>query len=59
MLFFSMATRFDRAALGTDAVSKDVELVIGTGVALQQAELMFELLQQDERLLQFYINSSL
>ncbi len=31
VLFFSMATQFDKAALGTDAVAKEVDVIIGAG----------------------------
>jgi L-erythro-3,5-diaminohexanoate dehydrogenase len=53
VLFFSMATRFDKAALGTDGVAKDIDLLIGGGVYKRQAEMMLHLLRSDTRLLHF------
>jgi L-erythro-3,5-diaminohexanoate dehydrogenase len=54
VLWFSMATRFDRAALATDALGKDVRMLIGNGVAEGQAEAVFELIRANERLREFF-----
>jgi len=43
ILWFSMATRFDQAALATDALGKDVTMLIGNGVAEAQVEEILEL----------------
>ena len=43
VVFYSMATRFDKAALGTDATDNDVRLVIGNGIAENQARTALEL----------------
>jgi L-erythro-3,5-diaminohexanoate dehydrogenase len=50
ILFFGMRTRFDKASLGTDATGKDVEMIIGNGVAEKQAEETFNLLREDKKL---------
>jgi L-erythro-3,5-diaminohexanoate dehydrogenase len=54
VIFFSMATVFDKAALGTDATGKDVTMIIGNGVAEGQAEKMFSLLRADVKLLEYF-----
>ncbi|NKB37678.1 MAG: zinc-binding dehydrogenase [Gammaproteobacteria bacterium] len=56
VFFYSMATRFDKAALGTDATDNDVRLLIGNGVAKDQATLVFELLRQQPKLKTFFEN---
>ena len=38
IFWFSMATRFDQAALATDSLGKDVTMLIGNGVAEAQVE---------------------
>lgn len=38
VLWFSMATRFDQAALATDSLGRDVTMIIGNGVADGQVE---------------------
>lgn len=53
-LFFSMATQFDKAALGTDATGKDITMVIGNGVAEGQAEAIFSLLREEPKLKQYF-----
>jgi len=52
-LFFSMATQFDKAALGTDAVSKDIDVMIGAGVCEDQVDRMFNLMREDKKLWKF------
>lgn len=54
VLFFSMATQFDKAALGTDATGKDVEIIIGNGIAQGQAEQMFALLRNEKKLREYF-----
>ena len=46
ILWFSMATRFYRAALSTDALGKDAIMLIGNGVAGNQAEEMTRLISE-------------
>ena len=43
--FFGMATNFQKAALGAEAVKKDVELLIGTGYTAGHADYMIKLLR--------------
>jgi L-erythro-3,5-diaminohexanoate dehydrogenase len=45
VVFFSMATSFTAAALGTEGVGKDVTLYIGNGYAEGHAELTLDLLR--------------
>ena len=54
VIFYSMATRFDRAALGTDATNNDVRMLIGNGVAAGQAESVFELLRGEKALKDYF-----
>jgi len=54
VVFYSMATRFDRAALGTDATDNDVHLVIGNGIAEGQAELSLDLFREYTGLLAYF-----
>ena len=49
-----MATRFDRAALGTDATDNDVRLIIGNGIAEGQAELALDLFRGHSGLLGYF-----
>jgi len=50
VFFYSMATRFDKAALGTDATDNDVRIIVGNGVASEQAEMVFKLLREQSAL---------
>ena len=45
VLWFSMATRFDRAALATDALGKDVTMIVGNGFAQGQCEMTAALMK--------------
>ena len=54
VVFYSMATRFDKAALGTDATDNDVRLVIGNGIAEGQAELALDLFRANPDLLGYF-----
>ena len=56
VLFFSMATQFDKAALGTDATGKDIDIIIGNGIAEEQAKQMFDLLKKEEKLREYFEN---
>ncbi len=54
VFFYSMATRFDKAALGTDATDNDVRIIIGNGVASEQARLVFDLLREEPGLRDYF-----
>ncbi len=54
VVFYSMATRFDKAALGTDATDNDVLMVIGNGIAEGQAELSLDLFRDHPGLLTYF-----
>jgi L-erythro-3,5-diaminohexanoate dehydrogenase len=54
VVFYSMATRFDQAALGTDATDNDVRLIIGNGIAEGQAELALDLFRGHSGLLGYF-----
>jgi len=51
--FFSMATQFDKAALGTDGVAKQVDVMIGAGVFPQQVSMMYGLMRENKKLWEF------
>jgi hypothetical protein len=53
-----MATEFARAALGTDAVAKDVEVLVGAGVRPDQPELMLKLLRTNKKLYDYFDHHS-
>ncbi|MEK9183633.1 MAG: L-erythro-3,5-diaminohexanoate dehydrogenase [Patescibacteria group bacterium] len=46
VMFFSMATQFDKASLATDAIGKDVNLIIGSGIARGEDKEIFDILRQ-------------
>lgn len=54
ILFFGMQTNFGQASLGTDATGKDVEMIIGNGVAENQVEETFNLLREDKKLMDIF-----
>ncbi|MHC5112445.1 MAG: zinc-binding dehydrogenase [Planctomycetota bacterium] len=54
VVFYSMATRFDKAALGTDATDNDVHMVIGNGIAENQASLALALFRENAGLLAYF-----
>ena len=54
VFFYSMATRFDKAALGTDATNNDVRIIVGNGVASGQARLVFDLLREEPGLRDYF-----
>lgn len=54
VFFYSMATRFDKAALGTDATDNDVRMIVCNGVAHGQARLVFELLREEPGLRDYF-----
>lgn len=49
-LFFGMATNFQKAALGAEAVAKDIRMLIGSGYTKGHAEYMMNLLRKHEGL---------
>jgi L-erythro-3,5-diaminohexanoate dehydrogenase len=54
VMFFSMATQFNKAALGTDATGKDVYLLIGNGVSECQDKAVFDLLRKEPKLRSYF-----
>ena len=46
--FFSMATRFTKAALGAEGVGKDVDMIIGNGYTKGHAEITLQELRENE-----------
>ncbi len=54
VIFFSMATQFDKASLATDATGKDVDLIIGSGIARGEDKEIFNLLKQYPQLFDKY-----
>jgi L-erythro-3,5-diaminohexanoate dehydrogenase len=54
VIFFSMATQFNKAALGTDATGKDVYLLIGNGVSENQDTAVFDLLRKEPKLRNYF-----
>lgn len=53
--YFNMATSFTAAALGAEGIGKDVTLLIGNGYTPGHAELTLELLRQDPKLMEFFV----
>lgn len=53
-LFFGMNTSFQRATLGAEGVGKDVTLLMGSGFVPGHAELMLNLLRQNESLKRWF-----
>lgn len=54
VFWFSMATRFDKAALAPDAVGKDVRQTIGNGVAENQQHEIFHLVRKYSALRDYF-----
>ena len=54
IIFFSMATSFSTAALGSEGVGKDVTMVIGNGFAPGHAELTLNLLRTEPKLRELF-----
>ena len=50
VLFFSMATSFTKAALGSDGLASSARMLIGSGYAPDRAAYALELIRRDERL---------
>jgi len=50
VLFFSMATSFAKAALGSEGVSSNARMIIGSGYAYDRGAYALELLQGNEQL---------
>lgn len=55
VLFFGMATDFQKAALGAEAVAQDVTMRIGSGYVAGHADYMMELLRRSPVLLQHFV----
>lgn len=53
-LFFGMATNFQKAALGAEAVKKDVELLIGSGYTAGHADYMINLVRKNAILRNYF-----
>lgn len=53
-LFFGMATSFQKAALGAEAVKKDVELLIGSGYTAGHADYMINLVRKNAILRNYF-----
>lgn len=53
-LFFGMATSFQKAALGAEAVKKDVELLIGSGYTAGHADYMINLVRKNAILRKYF-----
>jgi hypothetical protein len=51
-----MASRFDKVALATDAVGKDVTMIIGNGIADEQIKQTFELVRKYPKLRLYFEN---
>jgi L-erythro-3,5-diaminohexanoate dehydrogenase len=56
VVWFSMATQFDRAALATDALGRDVEMIIGNGVANGQIEETLALMEAYPKLKEYFLS---
>jgi len=56
VLFFSMATSFAKAALGSEGVSSNARMIIGSGYAHDRGAYALELLRGDERLQSVFSN---
>lgn len=52
--FFSMATRFTKAALGAEGIGKDVEMIIGNGYCAGHAELALDIMRRSTYLRDLY-----
>jgi len=50
ILFFSMATSFTKAALGSEGMASTAQMLIGSGYIPDRGEYALELLRRDERL---------
>jgi L-erythro-3,5-diaminohexanoate dehydrogenase len=48
--FFSMATSFTKAALGTEGVGKDITLIIGNGYTRGHAELTLNMIRESQKI---------
>ncbi len=50
VLFFSMATSFTKAALGSDGLASSARMLVGSGYAPDRGAYALELLGRDQRL---------
>ena len=48
--FFSMATSFNKAAIGAEGIGKDVEMIIGNGYTENHANITLDVLRESEKL---------
>lgn len=55
VLFFNMATQFNRAVLSAEGLGRDVELIMGNGYAEGHAEYALELLRRHGALREFFL----
>lgn len=53
-IFFSMATDFQKASLGTEAVGLDLDLLMGAGFVEAHADDMMDLVRADENLKNYF-----
>ncbi len=53
--FFSMSTCFTAAALGAEGVSKDIDMLVGNGYCKGHAEATLQLLREDDRLREIFV----
>lgn len=54
VLFFGMATSFQRATLGAEGVGKDVKLLMGNGYVPGHSQLMIDLFRRHRPLMQWF-----
>lgn len=54
VMFFSMATQFDKASLATDATGKDVTMIVASGIAKNEDKEIFALLKENPQLLHVF-----
>ncbi|MBI9046069.1 MAG: L-erythro-3,5-diaminohexanoate dehydrogenase [Anaerolineaceae bacterium] len=52
--FFSMATSFTKAALGTEGVAKDITMIVGNGYTKGHAKIALEELRESPKLMAFF-----
>ena len=53
-LFFGMATNFQKAALGAEAVGKDLKMYVGSGYTKGHAEYMIKLMKKNPKLMKIF-----
>ena len=55
--FFSMATSFTKAALGTEGVAKDITMIIGNGYTTGHAQIALEELRESPELMKLFVET--